>query len=62
MAKISITEIQGRRCVEALEVAARFAEKNGEDKVFRDCKDLAERLKSKLDNVDEKMRESGRRR
>ncbi len=62
MAKISITEVQGRTCAEALEIAARFAEKNGEIKVCEDCRDLAKRIRHKLEYVDDKMRSSGRRR
>ncbi len=61
MAKITISETQARMCVEALEFSSEFALRKGEMTVSREMRDLAGRLKDKLDRIDEKMRSSGKR-
>jgi hypothetical protein len=62
MAKITITEKQGWKCVEALEFVATFAERKGEMATSQDLRDTAVRLRSRLEYIDQKMRADGRRR
>ena len=61
MAKITITEKQGWKCVEALDFTAKFAEQKDEEAVSREMLDLAARIRSKLEYIDAKMRADGRR-
>jgi hypothetical protein len=61
MAKISISEQQGWKCVEALEFVAAFAERKGEHATSRDFHDQAERIRRRLEYIDGKMKADGRR-
>lgn len=61
MAKITITEKQGWKCVEALDFTATFAEQKGEEEVSQKMRDLSARIRSKIEYNDGKMRADGRR-
>ncbi len=61
MAKITMSETQAWLCVHALETAATVSEAAGDGDRAGQARDLARRLKDKLERVDEKMRSEGKR-